>query len=52
MKLVMALELDDRGTMVIRFLLFCKREIIFETTSWIEGTRNHVPHRAFPCMFL
>ena len=52
MKLIMALELDDRYAMVIRFLLFCKREMIFETTFWIAGARNHVPHRAFPCMFL
>ena len=28
---LMALELDDRDMMVIRFLSFGKREIIFET---------------------
>ena len=28
---------------VIRFLLTCKREIIFKIIFWIEGTRNQVP---------
>ena len=44
---LMALELDDRDIMVIRFLLFCKREITFETVFWIAGTRNQVADRAF-----
>ena len=39
---LMALELDDRDMMVIRFLLFCKREIIFENIFWIFLTRNQV----------
>ena len=43
----MALELDYGNMMVIRFLLFCKREIIFETIFWISGTQNEVPDRAF-----
>ena len=43
---LMALELDDRDMMVIRFLLFCKREIIFDTNVWIAGTRNKVPDGA------
>ena len=44
----MVLDLDDGDTMVIRFLLFCKREIIFETIVWIAGTRNQVRDRDFP----
>ena len=38
----MALELDDRDMMMIRFLSFCKRKIIFETIFWIAGTQNQV----------
>ena len=34
---LMALELDDRDKMVIRFFLFCKREITFEATSGLQG---------------
>ena len=41
----MALELDNRNMMVIRFLLFCKWEKIFETIFLIVMTRNQV-HRA------
>ena len=46
------LELDDRDKIVIRFLVFRKREIIFETIFWIAGTQNQVPDRAFPWKFL
>ena len=49
---LMTLELDDRDKMVICFLLFCKREIIFETIFWIAGTQNKVPDRVFPWKFL
>ena len=49
---LMTLELDDRDKMVICFLLFCKREIIFETIFWIAGTQNEVPDRVFPWEFL
>ena len=49
---LMTLELDDRDKMVIFFLLFCKREIIFETIFWIAGTQNEVPGRVFPWEFL
>ena len=37
---LMALKLDGGDRMVIRFILFCKREIIFETIFWLAGTRN------------
>ena len=43
----MILELDGKDEL-IRFLLFRKREIIFETISWIVLTRNQVIHIAFP----
>ena len=49
---LMAWELDDRDKVVIRFVLFCKREIIFETIFWISGTQNQVPDRGFPWKFL
>ena len=49
---LMAWELDDRDKVVIRFVLFCKREIIFETIFWISGTQNQVPDRVFPWEFL
>ena len=49
---VMALELDDRDMIVIRFLLFCKREIIFETIFWVVGTLKQVFDRAFRWKFL
>ena len=45
---LMALELDDRDTLVIRVLLFCKRKIIFKTISRTAGTRNQVPDRVLP----
>ena len=45
-------ELDDRHVMVIRFLLFCKREIIFETIFWVVGTRKQVFDRPFRWKFL
>ena len=32
----MTLELDDRDVMVIGFLLFCEREIIFETIFCLD----------------
>ena len=35
---LMTLELDDRDMAVIRFILFCKREIIFEIIYWTTGT--------------
>ena len=35
---LMALELDDRDKLVIHFLLFCKREIIFQTIFWMAAT--------------
>ena len=38
----MVLELDYRIMMVIRLLLFCKMEMIFETIFWIAVTRNIV----------
>ena len=44
---LMALELDDWDMVVIRFLLFCKREIIFDTILWIAGSRNQVRDGAF-----
>ena len=40
---LMALELDDRDKLVIHFLLFCEREIIFQTIFWMAATRNQVP---------
>ena len=43
----MTLELDEKDELMIRFLLFCKREIIFETISWIVLTRNQVLHYSF-----
>ena len=49
---LMALELDDRDKLVIHFLLFCKREIIFQTIFWMAATRNQVPDRAFSWKFL
>ena len=49
---LMVLELDNRDVMVLRFLLFCGREIILETVFWIAVTRNQVPDRAFPWKFL
>ena len=42
----------DRDMTLIRFLLFCKREIIFETIFWIAGASNQVSDRAFPWKFL
>ena len=39
---LMTLELDARDMMMTRFLIFCKREIVFETIFWIAGTQNHV----------
>ena len=48
----MALELDDRDIMLIRFLLFYKREIIFEAIFWIAADRNQVPDKNFPWKFL
>ena len=48
---LMALELVDRDKVVIRFLIFCKKEIIFETIFWIAGTQNQVPNRVFPWKF-
>ena len=47
-----AWELDDRDKVVIRFVLFCKREIIFETIFWISGTKNQGPDKVFPWKFL
>ena len=44
---LMAWQLGDRDKVVICFLLFCKREIIFETIFWIAGTQNQVPDRFF-----
>ena len=38
----MVLELHYRIMMVIRLLLFCKMEMIFETIFWIAVTRNIV----------
>ena len=34
--------------MVIRFFLFCKKEIIFETIFWIVAIQNQILDRAFP----
>ena len=48
----MALELDDRDMMVIRFLLFCKSKIISETIFCIAEIRNQVLDKAFPWKFL
>ena len=48
----MALELDYEDMMMIRFLLFRKREIIFKTIFWIAGTWNQVPDKAFPWKIL
>ena len=48
----MALELDDRDMVVIRFLSFYKKEIISKTISQIAGTRNRVPDRVFPWKLL
>ena len=36
----MTLELADRNMMMIRFLLLCKREMIFWTIFCIAGTQN------------
>ena len=46
-----ALEFYDRYMMVIRFLLFCKRDIIFLTIIWIAVSRNQVLGEALgsPC---
>ena len=49
---LMALELGDRDKVLIRFLVFCKREIIFETIFWIAEIQNQVLDRVFPCKFL
>ena len=38
----MAWVLEDRDKVVIHFLLFCKREIIFETIFWTARTQNQV----------
>ena len=38
----MAWVFEDRDNVVIHFLLFCKREIIFETIFWIARTQNQV----------
>ena len=43
----MTLELDDRDMMVIRFVLFINREIIFKTIFWIARTQNQVLYKAF-----
>ena len=48
----MHLELDDKDMMVIRYLLFYKRNIVFEIIFWIPGTRNQVPDRIFPWKLL
>ena len=48
----MALELDERDKMVIRFLLFCKIATVFEIIFWIVGIQNQVPDRVFPWKFL
>ena len=34
---LMGLELDDKGMMKIRFLSFCKREIIWKQFSGLQG---------------
>ena len=47
----MSFELNDRDMMMIHFLLFCKRETIFETIFWIAVTLNHVLDSAFPWKF-
>ena len=44
---LMAWQLDDRDKVVIRFLLFWKKEIIFEIIFWIAATQNQVPDRFF-----
>ena len=49
---LMAWELDDRDKVVIGFLIFCKRQIIFKTIFWIAGNQNQVPDRVFPREFL
>ena len=43
----MGLELDDREVMVIRFLLFCKGEIIFQTIFWLAVIQSQVLDRVF-----
>ena len=42
----------QRDNVVICFSLFCKREIIFETTFYIAGTQNQVPAGILPLKFL
>ena len=49
---LMALELNDKDIKVIFFLLFFKREIIFETIFWILVTQTQVLDRDFPWKFL
>ena len=41
----MTLELVDKEKMVIHFLLFCIKKIIFETIIWIVITQNLVLDR-------
>ena len=42
------LELNESDMMVILFLLFCKRETIFESFFWMVVTQNQAFHRVFP----
>ena len=42
------LELNESDMMVILFLLFCKRETIFESYSVTAVTQNQVFDRVFP----
>ena len=48
----MTCEVDDTDKVVIRFLVFCKREAIFEAIFWIAGTQNQVTDKVFPWEFL
>ena len=48
----MALELDERYGDSFFIILQKRDTVIFKTISWIVGTRNQVPDRAFPLKFL
>ena len=48
---LMALELDDKDMMVIRFLITLLKKDNFEIIFWIAVTRNQILNRAFPWKF-
>ena len=43
-----ALGLNGRDMLMIQVLLFCKREVIFETIFWIVVIKNQVLDKALP----